>query len=92
MVFAMHAPPCLAQTALARPVPARWGCNRLAPCPLEQCRSSPAARQPGFRLAAAAVDMESLEKAAVDEPELEDMVVYAPVDKPRIKKRSRRFR
>ncbi len=97
MALATHAlPPCAARPALARPAPARWGCSQPACAPLELRQGGCAAQRRGpARLAAAAVDMETLEQAAVAEEAEEgddDMVIYSQPDKPRVKKRSRRFR
>jgi len=69
MALATHAlPPCAARPALARPAPARWGCSQPACAPLELRQGGCAAQRRGpARLAAAAVDMETLEQAAVAE-------------------------
>ncbi|KAK9846470.1 hypothetical protein WJX81_004697 [Elliptochloris bilobata] len=92
---AMQPPHCLARPALARPVPAQWGCTSLAPStayPLRHAARQPA-RHAEVAVSSAEVDMDSLEKAAAAAGvEDDDTVIYQQTEKPRIKKRSRRFR
>ena len=101
MATAKQPPRCLARPAPARPVPAQWGCGLPGPATAFALRQV-ARRQPARHAEVAAsaaevasVDMESLEKAAAAAaavPDDEDTLYVQQPERPRIKKRSRRFK